>query len=296
MKLLVITGDDLGYSKERNEGLVHCFRKGAITHTSLMVNGVAAEHGVMMCKKYSVPMGLHFNISEGVPVSEATKSSSLVDKEGIFLEKQSFWKAANDGNLDIKDVKVELEAQLTKFEELVGHPPIHVDGHQHSHIFPSTRKAFAEALGSRGIRSTRLPIDPVILSGDWIPSKYFDSFKLIIELSRQSLPVFRQNGIRVSDCFFGLCTMGYDMTVDRLKTGLIKAYESVDSGGDNSVCELMVHPGYMNGEVGGCGTGPDDFSQSEEREHEINVLSDKSLQAFYSQEQIKLVPFSECWQ
>ncbi|XP_071093236.1 carbohydrate deacetylase-like [Haliotis cracherodii] len=296
MKLLVITGDDLGYSKERNEGLVDCFRKGVITHTSLMVNGIAAEHGVTLCKKHSVPIGLHFNISEGVPVSEATKSSSLVDKEALFLEKERFWEAAKGGHLDIKDVKVELEAQLTRFEALVGHPPIHVDGHQHAHIFPGVRKAFAEVLGSRGIRSTRLPIDPVILSGDWIPSDYLDSFKVIIELSRQSLPVFQENGIRVSDCFFGLCTMGYDMTVDRLKTGISRAYESVASGAGDAVCELMAHPGYMNGEVGGCGTGPDDFSQSEAREHEIHVLNDKALQAFYTQEQIKLVPFSECWQ
>lgn len=36
-------------------------------------------------------------------------------------------------------VREELEAQLSRFRELMGRSPTHVDGHQHVHVLPGTR-------------------------------------------------------------------------------------------------------------------------------------------------------------
>lgn len=36
-------------------------------------------------------------------------------------------------------VREELEAQLSRFRELLGRSPTHVDGHQHVHVLPGTR-------------------------------------------------------------------------------------------------------------------------------------------------------------
>lgn len=38
-------------------------------------------------------------------------------------------------------VREELEAQLSRFRELLGRSPTHVDGHQHVHVLPGTRLA-----------------------------------------------------------------------------------------------------------------------------------------------------------
>ncbi len=57
--------------------------------------------------------------------------------------------------------------------------------------------------------------------------------------------------------------------------------------------ELMVHPGYPcdpNKEVGGCGSGPDDFSQSQDRLHEMNVLTSSEVLNFYRHQGYRLVP------
>ena len=54
---LVITADDLGYSKERNEGIMTCFKATAITRASLMVNATAAEHAVSLAKMCQMPIG-----------------------------------------------------------------------------------------------------------------------------------------------------------------------------------------------------------------------------------------------
>lgn len=36
-------------------------------------------------------------------------------------------------------VREELEAQLSRFRELLGRSPTHVDGHQHVHVLPGAR-------------------------------------------------------------------------------------------------------------------------------------------------------------
>ncbi len=68
---------------------------------------------------------------------------------------------------------------------------------------------------------------------------------------------------------------------------------SPKSGCVTTTVELMVHPGYLCdpiNEVGGCGCGPDDFSQSRDRLHEMNVLTSSNVLKFYTQQGYKLVP------
>ena len=57
---LMITADDLGYSQERNEGIVECYKSKAITRSSLMVNAIAAEHAVSLAKACNLPMGKEY--------------------------------------------------------------------------------------------------------------------------------------------------------------------------------------------------------------------------------------------
>lgn len=58
--------------------------------------------------------------------------------------------------------------------------------------------------------------------------------------------------------------------------------------------ELMVHPGYPSvPPVGGCGEGPDDFSQSWERLHELQTLMQPELQSHYKSRNIQLCSFKD---
>lgn len=58
--------------------------------------------------------------------------------------------------------------------------------------------------------------------------------------------------------------------------------------------ELMVHPGYPSvPPVGGCGEGPDDFSQSWERLHELQTLIKPELQSHYKTRNIQLCSFKD---
>ena len=64
-----------------------------------------------------------------------------------------------------------------------------------------------------------------------------------------------------------------------------------DCNHGNTSCEFMVHPGNITEQEGGCGCGPDDFSQSCDRENEVNFLCDNKLENFIVKSNITLVNF-----
>lgn len=109
---------------------------------------------------------------------------------------------------------------------------------------------------------------------------------------------------RWPDVYLGLTTMGQNMSIHSLQRALSHALAAGLSGSTSSsasgsnqpviTAELMVHPGYPSyPHEGGCGEGPDDFSQSAERQHELSVLRDPSLLALYSQERMQLCAFKD---
>ena len=59
-KLLIVTADDFGYSRERNIGIVECYLDSVITRATLLVNGLAAGHAVQLAKKHGLAMSRLF--------------------------------------------------------------------------------------------------------------------------------------------------------------------------------------------------------------------------------------------
>ena len=102
-KLLIVTADDFGISRGVNRGIVEAHRAGILTSTSLMVNRPAAE--------------------QAADVGRACPDLSI----GLHLELDA------DG---ARDVPTELTRQFSRFTELVGAPPTHVDSHHDVHKNP----------------------------------------------------------------------------------------------------------------------------------------------------------------
>ena len=102
-KLLIVTADDFGISRGVNRGIVEAHRAGILTSTSLMVNRPAAE--------------------QAADVGRACPDLSI----GLHLELDA------DG---ARDVPTELTRQLSRFTELVGAPPTHVDSNHDVHKNP----------------------------------------------------------------------------------------------------------------------------------------------------------------
>lgn len=103
--------------------------------------------------------------------------------------------------------------------------------------------------------------------------------------------------------YLGLTTMGQNMTLTNLQRALNHAAAAGLSGSNSSAAdcdkalitaELMVHPGYpSHPQEGGCGEGPDDFSQSDDRQHELNILTHPSVMALYRHQRVQLCSFKD---
>ncbi|XP_038008135.1 carbohydrate deacetylase isoform X1 [Motacilla alba alba] len=295
---LIVTGDDFGYCPRRNQGIVDCFLAGAVSNVSLLVNGSAAADAAKLARRYNIPIGLHANLSEGSPVCEVLKTnSSLLNQDGFFHGKMGFRTALSKGLLNMSEVKQELKAQVELFHELTGHLPPHMDGHQHVHVLPEVRHVFAEVLEEYGIKYTRVPIEPGLHNCDWIPPSLMDFYLGVEEDSFNTVDVFTKHGIRWPDIYIGLSTMGRNMSVSSIRSAIDSAMLQLTAKAPQSstvTIELMVHPGYPSvPPVGGCGEGPDDFSQSWERLHELQTLIKPELQSHYKSRNIQLCSFKD---
>ncbi|XP_020852296.1 carbohydrate deacetylase isoform X1 [Phascolarctos cinereus] len=293
---LIVTGDDFGYCPLRDQGLVEAFLAGALTGVSLLVNGASADTAAQLARRHGIPAGLHANLSEGRPVSPSLGSrASLIGPGGFFLGKMGFRKALAEGRVMLPEVREELRAQLSRFQDLLGQEPTHVDGHQHVHVLPGVRQVFAGVLREHGVRYTRVPVEAGLRRCDWLEPQ-LRTFALAVEEDAQAAKEeFKELGLRWPDAFIGLSTMGKDMSVSRIEAAIERAVESVLSreeilqGGRAVTVELMTHPGYPSvSPTSGCGEGPDAFSQSWERLHELQTLLDPALHNSYRQRSIKL--------
>ncbi|XP_076021248.1 carbohydrate deacetylase [Genypterus blacodes] len=302
--MLVVTGDDFGYCPRRNKGIVDCFQAGGISSVSLLVNGSAAKDAADLAKRHNIPIGLHVNLSEGVPVCPSLRmGSTLITPGGFFHGKMGFRQALQRGQLIMAEVELELRAQVRLFKELTGHLPYHMDGHQHIHVLPEVREVFAQVLSDVRIPYTRVPVESGLHDCPWLPSYLHRFYTQVEKDALDSIPVFTRYGIRWPDVYLGLTTVGQNMSIPNLRRALSYALASASSGASMSdhrsdphvvTAELMVHPGYPSQpQIGGCGEGPDDFSQSADRQHELSVLKDPALQGLYSQERVQLCAFKD---
>jgi hypothetical protein len=153
VKRLVVTADDFGLTAGVVEGIVEAHERGIVTSTSLMVNALAADAAFAEARRLpSLATGLHFVLTFGSPIGETKPIARLLDREGRFQRKGS---GAHE-RARPAEVRDELRAQIRAFEDGVGRPPTHIDGHHHVHVHPGTLRVVIEEAGRLGIpvRST----------------------------------------------------------------------------------------------------------------------------------------------
>jgi predicted glycoside hydrolase/deacetylase ChbG (UPF0249 family) len=115
--LLVVNADDFGISEGVNRGIAEAHERGVVTSASLMVlRETAAAAAAYAGRRPALSVGLHLDLGEWVyDGGEWRTTYARVP-------------------LDDRDaVTAEIERQLTRFRELMGRDPTHVDSHQHVH-------------------------------------------------------------------------------------------------------------------------------------------------------------------
>lgn len=114
---LIVNADEFGRSENINRGVARAHRQGIVTSASLMVRSPAAEHAAAIGRDLSgLSVGLHLDLGEwAYRAGEWRRVYAVVDLD------------------DREAVAAEVQHQLTRFRELTGGLPTHLDSYQHLH-------------------------------------------------------------------------------------------------------------------------------------------------------------------
>jgi predicted glycoside hydrolase/deacetylase ChbG (UPF0249 family) len=143
MKKLIINADDFGISRSANTAILNCFKHGVLDSTTLMVNMPHANEAIKLAHKHKIPVGLHFNLTTGRPVSAQKDVPTLINQEGTFYTRREFIKKYLLKQIKLSDIIVEFKAQILKFRDSSLNLE-HIDSHQHIHMLPKIFDVLAE--------------------------------------------------------------------------------------------------------------------------------------------------------
>lgn len=120
-RFLIVNADDLGLTKAVNEGIFAAHEEGIVTSVSLMVDRPATPAA-------AEALGDHPDLAVGLHLEAAFVLSGSIPPEG-------------------RTPVEECRTQLSRFRELVGRDPTHIDSHKHVHESEPV-SAVAEAIAA----------------------------------------------------------------------------------------------------------------------------------------------------
>jgi len=284
MKKLIINADDLGADEGRNQGIFEAIHAGRVTSASILPNGPGILDALERIRSESyrnISWGIHINLSEGKPVS--TGKASLLAPYGTFLGKissQRLLMREKNGDLE-NEITREINAQITLLKTS-GIPLVHLDGHQHIHVFPAVLRAVIGAAQRHHIPWIRIPDEPEPTSPDiTLPFSLIEEARLFSRLGRRARAIILESGLQIADHFRGLYLKGHLS---------IQGLESILKQLPDGLTELMVHPGRY---IENPSDTPFSSFSTRDREQELETLLMDKLRLIIEESGMILTPFPE---
>jgi chitin disaccharide deacetylase len=254
MRQLIINADDFGFTEKVSRGILHAHQEGILTSTTLMATGKAFDAAVSMGRQASaLGVGVHLNLTEGVPVSPARNIPSLVDRRGrLHLNPGRLLLGIVTGQVNLGDVEIELRQQILKVSR-AGILPTHLDGHKHVHVLPGVSDIVIRLAQEFSIGSVRCPWEaapplPALRrrgnSGAAVARQYLLG-RTVSVFARRFKQKVAKSGLLSPAHFYGLSQTGFlDFP------GIQDVLEDLPEGAS----ELMCHPGYLDADLVKTGT------------------------------------------
>jgi predicted glycoside hydrolase/deacetylase ChbG (UPF0249 family) len=154
-----INSDDFGYSEEINRAIDISLQKNWINSCSLMANfDVGFKDALYLIKSHPNrynSVGIHFNLTEGVPLTEGIKNDIFFCENGVFhsriRSKPIFYLSKSRKKL----IENELIAQFDKILNS-GVAISHIDSHHHVHTEWAIAKLIVKIAKRNDINSVRI--------------------------------------------------------------------------------------------------------------------------------------------
>ncbi|CAI2724851.1 unnamed protein product [Schistosoma spindalis] len=308
---IIVNADDGFYSDIRDQGIVSCLSTvdRGVSDVSVLMNGAVAK-SLLSCPDHKrsqisslfshisrnrhIP-GLHFNLTEGKPLSKTKFVQSLLNDHGCFLGKHEFRRNLVFSSIHMNEVEFELESQINAFRDVFGTIPSHFDGHQHVHVLPGVDVVVARVISRLDIKWIRVPIEYIPETSCCITESEINFYREVSDQAMKAKEIFSSYGLKYTQKFIGMALMGKNQTIESLDRSL-SSFENCNN------VEFMVHPGYKtikhtneSNNLEGCGDpdGPDLFSQSSDREHEMFFLTSDKFKDYLMVHKYGLLTFSD---
>ena len=139
-----MNADDFGLTRGVSAGILAAHRHGIVTSTTVLVTADVDRIQLGEARDSGLGLGLHMNLTLGKPL---TRGRSLADGRGNFVRDPRHAAAGADA----REVRAEAEAQIERFEALVGRPPTHIDTHHHVGLHPPVRDVVLDVARALGV-------------------------------------------------------------------------------------------------------------------------------------------------
>ncbi len=206
-----INADDFGLTESCTKAIKQALEEKLITDTTMVANGEAFEQAVEWSKEdlFANRIGVHFNLTEGVPLTEEIKQCAMFVEDGRFHNRINRLKKPN--KIEREAAYQELAAQVQKLKD-AGISISHADSHHHIHtavfLFPIVRRVCK----AHHIEKIRLHRNVGVKSKiKFVVKKIYNCF-------------LKKHGFKTTE-FFG-------------------SVDDVECVGLNDQMEIMVHPDY----------------------------------------------------
>ena len=208
---MIINADDYGLNERCSKAIALAFEKGFITDTTIMANGDFFEEAVELSieKKFNHSIGIHLNLTNGVPLTVDICSVPEFVSEGVFNKQYKRTKPLS------KSAKAAIYKELTAQVEKIQNGGIkltHADSHHHIHTAIFIAPIVARVCKEHGITKIRLHRNLGSISG----------FKMLMKKKYNNW--LHSQGFVTTDYF-----------------GSLRDIENADIPNN---CEIMVHPDF----------------------------------------------------
>ncbi len=152
---IIINADDFGLNTSCTKAICKAFEEGLITDTTMIANGFAFYEAVKCIKDYQLQdkIGVHFNITEGKPLTDAISKMPTFTENGVFHGKINRLKKLTED--EKQAVYEELSAQIKRLEQN-GVKLTHADSHHHIHTGIFIAPIFVHVCKEHGVNKVRL--------------------------------------------------------------------------------------------------------------------------------------------
>lgn len=238
MDSLIINADDFGLTSGVNAAVMKCVEAGSVSSATLMVSGEAAsEAGELASQNERLGVGLHFNLTQGKPLTDPAEIPSIVNRDGDLVSRTRLLTRWLTGRLRREEIETEFKAQLSNFFDLCPQMS-HIDSHQHVHMIPPVLDVI-----TAHCREHNLPLRiPWVKTYDDVNRGFgrrlrSNLLRLLIRISLKKI----DTGLRINRGFvsiFDICRSPEDIS--------IQTYHRLISSIDDTPFEMMVHLSTSN--------------------------------------------------